>query len=268
MLESDPHTIIRNYRRYGRIKNIGIVFMLVLLVIAFTLLWVENNGNAKTAVAENVRAETNAAAASSNAEAGVEAERIAAEVCGITNPTEQQRANLADDCQKAEDGELVAKKVAEPVQGPAGPAGPMGETGERGPAGPPGPRGVTGPRGEPGPRGERGAEGPPGPTGPKGDPGNDGTEGESGITGPQGPAGPIGPRGEPGEAGPAGPQGEPGEQGPKGDPGAKGETGQDGEQGPTGPAGFPTSWTFTYLGMEYVCTDADNNREYECEATP
>lgn len=46
----------------------------------------------------------------------------------------------------------------------------------------------------------------------------------------------------------------------------EGPQGDKGERGDTGPAGYPQSWTYTdQLGVTYVCTDPDNDHNYECE---
>lgn len=115
------------------------------------------------------------------------------------------------------EGEKPEDVVSEETATAVGPQGLRGETGPRGPEGLPGVRGATGPQGEPGPAGATG------PSGPSGAPGADG---------------PIGPQGEPG---PAGPQGEPGPAGPQGPPGADGTT------------NVLEQWTFTQLGITYVC---------------
>lgn len=94
-----------------------------------------------------------------------------------------------------------------------------------------------------------GATGPPGPAGPTGRPGA-GTPGPTGPTGGQGPAGPAGQSvtGPPGPAGPAGPAGKDGKDGADGSP--------------------PTSWTWTYLGVTYICTQtAPGSTTYECQAS-
>lgn len=125
--------------------------------------------------------------------------------------------------------------------------------------GQPGAPGDQGPVGEPGSEGPQGSTGPAGPTGvqgPRGKPGRDSTV-----------PGPIGLAGTPGDDGQdaVGPQGQPGPAGPKGDPGAKGDPGDTGPQGPEGPAGYPESFTFTYLGVTFVCSDPDEDRSYDCE---
>lgn len=131
-----------------------------------------------------------------------------------------------------------ADKVIEGAQGTQGVAGPEGPAGDQGLEGAPGPEGPVGP------------QGPQGKQGPKGSPGDDGEDGETGA---QGPVGPQGVPGADGEPGPPGPQGETGETGPRGE---------------RGPAGYPSSWTFTYNGQEYRCSDQtpDNDaRDYTCE---
>lgn len=60
-----------------------------------------------------------------------------------------------------------------------------------------------------------------------------------------------------GSVGPGGPQGEPGPQGAQG---------LQGDQGPQGdPGSPPASFTFTYLGIDYTCTDPDADGNYTCE---
>ena len=93
----------------------------------------------------------------------------------------------------------------------------------------PGPRGETGPRGDQGPSGSAGAAGP------------------GGLSGVDGLAGA---RGEPGQPGPAGEQGPQGPEGPQG------------VEGPPGPA--PQSFTFTALGLTFVCTDPDGDGNFNC----
>jgi len=129
----------------------------------------------------------------------------------------------------------------------------------RGEPGPPGPPGLEGPRGPTGPPGTSGEDGAPG------DPGSTGAQGTDGTDGAQGPAGTDGRAGEPGSPGPQGPAGEPGPQGPAGPAGPTGPAGEPGPQGPAGPTGYPDSWTFTFLGTTYVCTDPDGDRAYTCE---
>lgn len=111
--------------------------------------------------------------------------------------------------------------------------------------------GPTGPAGSPGPSGQPGAPGSPGQNG------RNGTNGLTGSTGPAGPKGTQGAQGSPGPAGANGPQGATGPAGPKGDPGATGSP------GPTGPP--PSSWSWTYLGVTYTCTqDSPGSTTYTC----
>ncbi|MEV0993404.1 hypothetical protein [Nonomuraea sp. NPDC050202] len=115
----------------------------------------------------------------------------------------------------------------------------------------------------PGPPGERGQQGIPGPPGPQGQAGPQGRPGRDGAQGLPGPSGPAGPVGAPGPSGPAGPSGPPGERGPQGEQGERGEQGPRGEPGP-----LPESWTFTSLGVEYVCRPVENgSADYRCEPT-
>lgn len=142
--------------------------------------------------------------------------------------------------------------------------GPRGDIGEPGPQGPPGERGQ---QGIPGLMGARGVDGQPGPIGPAGPTGPAST-----IPGPVGPRGADGTDGVDGDdctpdiEGCRGPQGEPG---PKGDTGAASEVpGPAGPAGAAGPQGEPgpavESWTFTFMGIDYICTDPDEDRAYEC----
>lgn len=93
----------------------------------------------------------------------------------------------------------------------------------------------------------------PGPVGPRGIDGKDGAAGEPGaagppgVTGTSGPPGTVGSPGDVGPQGPSGPQGMPGPQGP---------------EGPTGPS--PGSFTFTFEGINFVCTDPDGDGNYQC----
>lgn len=114
-----------------------------------------------------------------------------------------------------------------------------------------GPPGAQGPQGVQGTQGPQGIQGIPGQKGDKGDPG---AKGDKGVTGAEGTDGSTGP------AGPAGPEGADGKDG------TDGATGPQGPQGETGPAGYPDSWTFTYMGTEYKCTDdGTNTHTYACE---
>lgn len=113
---------------------------------------------------------------------------------------------------------------------------------------------IPGPSGPPGRQGLQGIPGPQGPTGPTGPRGLKGPKGQNGKT----------VQGPPGVAGPAGPQGEPGPVGPKGEKGDKGDRGDTGPTGATGPE--PVSFTFTYLGVTYTCTDPERDGTYACEA--
>lgn len=136
--------------------------------------------------------------------------------------------------------------------------------GDRGIPGVPGRGGVTGAPGPPGARGQRGPRGAQGALGP------------TGPTGPRGPAGragdsTVGPAGKPGEPGPKGADGKDGkdgvgEPGPQGEPGVKGDTGAQGPAGPQGPQGDPpASFSFTYAGVTYVCSDPESDRTYQCD---
>lgn len=138
--------------------------------------------------------------------------------------------------------------------------------------GPPGTRGKPGPSvtGPPGPAGQPGedgdsATGPPGPSGSPGQPGRDGADGTS-ATGAPGAPGADGSPGAPGEPGSPGAEGPPGPQGEPGPAGAQGERGEKGEQGPAGSP--PSSWTFTYRGVTYMCTPSGSgSTAYSCEPT-
>jgi hypothetical protein len=50
--------------------------------------------------------------------------------------------------------------------------------------------------------------------------------------------------------------------GPAGETGADGPQGPVGAEGPQGPA--PASFTFTFGGINYVCTDPDGDGNYQC----
>lgn len=138
-----------------------------------------------------------------------------------------------------EQGLSCGEAKREAVEGPQGPKGDRGNTGPQGP------------KGDRGEKGDRGATGRPGADGEDGDDGDNGSDGSSGSTGDQGPKG---------DTGPAGPKGDRGERGPQGPPG---EPGPQGERGPEGPS--PESFSFTYLGINYVCTPtAENDLDYTC----
>lgn len=127
--------------------------------------------------------------------------------------------------------------------------------GTAGPQGPPGPQGSPGPQGFSGSDGVNGLNGQPGPSGAPGAQGASGVDGQPGTAGqpgPNGSPGPSGATGAPGEVGPAGPQGDPG---PEGSPGPT---------GPQGPAGYPASFSFTFLGVTWTCTDVDGDHAYTC----
>jgi hypothetical protein len=111
-------------------------------------------------------------------------------------------------------------------------------------------------------------------------PATPGPQGPRGIDGRDGAQGPIGPQGVPGLMGPAGEQGVEGDaivgpQGPPGAPGPQGEKGDPGAQGPPGPAGadgvtnIMESWSFTQLGITYVCVinGTPPPYSYVCEPT-
>lgn len=103
---------------------------------------------------------------------------------------------------------------------------------------PPGERGPSGPAGDEGRMGVPGAAGPEGAPGTPGAQGRDGTNGAPGPVGPQGEPGPAGADGAPGAPGAPGPQGAQGPQGPQGEPGTSGAV---------------ESYSFTMLGVTYVC---------------
>lgn len=263
------HADLSYYRRWGRIKNIALAVMFLGLLIIGLVFYLGRES-------ETTRADVNAESADNNARAGIEAEDALADLCAMSNEREQAAAKVPKECRQAEAGELVKKRVREPIPGPRGPAGERGEAGIRGP------RGFTGSRGEIGPRGPAGGVGPRGERGPRGEPGED-------ITGPQGPqgepgesvTGPAGEQGIPGPSGPVGPAGNdstvPGPPGPKGDPGEdstvpgppgpKGDPGDDSMvPGPQGPAGYPESWVFEWPpGVQHTCTDPDEDRHYTCD---
>lgn len=131
----------------------------------------------------------------------------------------------------------AASDIIESLPGPVGPVGPQGDVGLMGPQGP---RGATGAQGAQGPQGPRGKTGATGAS-------TTGMDGSQGPPGPQGEAGPVG------------------AQGPQGQTGPQGQQGPAGPQGPQGPQGeSPNSITFTYLGVEYTCTDPDQDGNYQC----
>lgn len=111
--------------------------------------------------------------------------------------------------------------------------------------------------------GPAGQAGSPGPQGPAGSPGSPGQTGRNGQNGNPGQNGPSGPTGRPGLAGAPGAVGQPGA---KGDPGATGPQGPRGDTGPAGATGPPpSSWTWTYLGVTYTCTQtAPAASTYNC----
>lgn len=118
--------------------------------------------------------------------------------------------------------------------------------------GPPGQRGLPGQQGIPGLPGQNGKDGQNGKPGAQGSPGPEGpyppcVAMPSACVGPQGPQGPAGPQGPVGPAGPQGPSG---------------NDGHDGSPGPQGPE--PDSFTFTYMGVTYTCTDPEKDGSYAC----
>lgn len=117
-------------------------------------------------------------------------------------------------------------------------------------------RGLPGLDGEVGPRGPQGRSGDDGETGPAGPAGADG---EDGTDGEQGPAGPQGEQGDTGTGGTSGTSGEPGPQGDQGPVGPQGPEGPTGSQGPA-----VESFTFTFLGIDYSCTDPEVDGSYAC----
>lgn len=136
-----------------------------------------------------------------------------------------------------------AQKIVQGIPGTPGEPGSPGQSGKPGQQGNPGQPGQSGPPGQPGKNGQPGQNGtnPPCLAAPNQCNGQNGTNGQNGNDGPQGPQGPQGP------AGPAG------------------QDGKDGAQGPQGPAGpEPSSFTFTYLGVTYTCTDPDGDGQYTC----
>ncbi len=131
-------------------------------------------------------------------------------------------------------------------------------------------QGKAGLAGVPGKGGVVGAPGPIGAPGPTGAAGK-GIAGAPGPFGPVGPAGPVGPQGLTGLAGQFGQKGDTGQPGQTGDTGAQGDTGPEGPQGPqgeTGPQGEqgppPDSFTFTFAGQNFTCTDSNGDGDFEC----
>lgn len=131
----------------------------------------------------------------------------------------------------------------EVTQGEGTIIGPTGVQGERGPAGEDG-RDATDAQVREGIAAYCDArfrcQGPAGADGIDGSPGSNGVNGSDGQNGAQGVPGPAGPQGELGPAGPQGIQGEP---------------------GPVGPA--PASFSFTFLGVPYTCTNTGTG-DYTC----
>lgn len=131
-------------------------------------------------------------------------------------------------------------------------------------------RGEKGLPGVPGRNGVDGAPGPtglPGPVGGAGRPGPPGAPGPAGRRGPDGPTGVDGPPGDPGQTtqGDRGEPGKDGRDGVDGNPGPAGPDGPAGPQGAPGPQGSrPDSFSFTYLGTTYTCSDADGDGHYDC----
>jgi hypothetical protein len=91
------------------------------------------------------------------------------------------------------------------------------------------------------------------------------------VTGPAGEDGAPGPPGLTGMQGPQGEQGATGSTGSRGETGPAGPAGPGGEMGPAGPAGPPGprvgSFTFSFAGLNYLCTDPDGDGNYQCDPT-
>lgn len=110
-----------------------------------------------------------------------------------------------------------------------------------------------------------GLPGEPGPPGPSGPPGVSGAPGASGVPGASGASGASGHPGA-GVTGAPGASGAPGADGSNGTSGTSGTSGADGERGPQGERGpAPESFTFTFLGQDYVCRDTDGDGDYACD---
>jgi len=99
-------------------------------------------------------------------------------------------------------------------------------------------------------------------------PGPAGPEGPQGKTGPPGDPGPVGPMGPPGEIGATGATGDTGATGATGSEGDPGEPGAPGTEGPAGapgpPGSGPTSFTFQFREVTFVCTDPEGDGTYDC----
>jgi hypothetical protein len=114
----------------------------------------------------------------------------------------------------------------------------------------------------------------PGPQGQRGAAGSDGRDGSDGDDGLPGAPGAPGAMGAPGADGADGVDGDAivGPQGPPGPQGATGETGAQGLQGPAGANGVTNileTWSFTQLGVTYVCmlNGTPPPYTYVCEPT-
>lgn len=153
---------------------------------------------------------------------------------------EAQRAQF-EACKNKKSTTAGCDEPVAPAPGNIGPQGTQGIQGIPGPIGPPGPQGVPGIQGVPGTDGRDGEAGQPGANG-EGIPGAPGADGAPGPAGPPGTAGKDGQNGKDGQPGPVGPT------------------------GPPGPAGYPESFNYTDIaGREYICTDDNADRSYECE---
>jgi hypothetical protein len=159
---------------------------------------------------------------------------LGAFIFAVTHDRAEQRQDTADTAQRADDR---SRLVVRYLQGKQGISGVPGRAGVEGAPGPMGGRGR---------RGERGATGRAG---------SDGADGRPGVAGSDGAVGPAGTDGTDGK------DGEDGVAGAKGDPGAAGPPG---EQGPPGPP--VESFTFTFLGTDYTCTDPDGDGDYTCQS--
>lgn len=259
--------------RPGRKDTTGIVVGLIFAII-LALIWWGMTSLSHSSVQNASTAQENGARTKQNAHArNAAVKALDAQVDQFKRCRDKPTSSAGCRTPVAEPSALPT--VVEPVAGPAGALGPAGAVGPRGPQGPQGERGPVGPMGETGLPGA------------KGEPGKDGTDGKAGDTGPKGDPGadstvpgPQGPKGDPGAdstvPGPQGPQGQPGAdsnvpgpQGPKGDTGDQGAKGDTGATGPKGDPGYPDSFTFTFMGTDYSCSDPDGDHAYTCQpATP
>lgn len=185
---------------------------------------------------------------------------VAALAWAVTNDTEldavsvagQSRAAQISDLSTALDAQREQFESCQAYIGKRTPEGCETPVAESAKAIVPSPAVVSGLPGLPGEPGERGPSGPPGVSGAPGASGASGASGEPGTA-------------VTGAPGASGVPGAPGENGANGTSGTSGTSGADGERGPQGERGpAPASFTFTFLGQDYVCRDTDGDGDYTC----